>query len=113
MVTQDTLKALLQEGEVTVTFTKKDQTVRVMRCTQKVDLIPAEKHPKGNTEGVVKHSNPDTMRVYDLEAEGWRSFNYSTVTDVDFTPAGVDSLTLAILTLLGVAGLMGILIAVV
>ena len=110
MVTQDKLKELLQEGEVTVTFTKKDGTTRVMKCTQNLALIPTDKQPK-TVEGTLPKKSTDNVKVYDLETEAWRSFNYSTVTAVDFPVAGVDRLTLAISAVLGLALIMAGLIA--
>ena len=81
------LRKYLTEGIVTVTFTKKDGTERVMRCTQKADYIPDDKKPKpheapSNTmESIepVKEHDPQLFKVWDLEVKGWRSFRYTTI----------------------------------
>jgi Fe2+ transport system protein B len=53
-----------------VVFTKKDGTERTMRCTR--DLQRALHAPIPKNENF--EDNPDVIRAYDLEAEGWRSF---------------------------------------
>jgi hypothetical protein len=94
------LRNQLQEGPVTVTFIKKSTGLsRTMRCTTNKGLIPTEHHPKPPVVvHVVHESNFDTMevleseiiitdehlvKVYDLEAKGWRSFRWETITNVD------------------------------
>jgi hypothetical protein len=53
-----------------VTFTKKDGTVREMRCTKNLDLIPADKQPKG----VARTKTSTAVTVFDLDVQEWRSF---------------------------------------
>ena len=67
----DALKSILNTGPVQVTFTKKDGTERVMKCTTKWSHIPEEKQPIGES---TLPENRDVLRVYDLENDGWRSF---------------------------------------
>ena len=73
------LKEMLKMGSVTVTFTKKDGTERVMECTLQPELLP----PVVVTEDVEpkrqKAANEDVMAVYDLESKGWRSFTVRSV----------------------------------
>lgn len=64
----------LGKGVVTVTFTKKDGTDRVMRCTRASSYIPVEYSPKSDTS---KEEIGDNIRVFDVENQGWRSFNFS------------------------------------
>ena len=108
MVTKDKLSELLQTGEVTVTFTKKDDSVRVMRCTQFIDLIPAEKRPKlQDPAATAKAPHPTNMRVFDLTLNEWRSFNYTTVIDVNVDQhAGIDPLTKTMGAIVGIVALM-------
>lgn len=61
-----------------VTFTKKDNTVRVMRCTNNLNLIPSDKHP---TKTVT--TNADISRVYDLDINEWRSFRKSSILKIE------------------------------
>lgn len=53
-----------------IEFTKADGTVRKLRGTVKIDLVPAEKHPKGTGTAP---SNPFVLKVFDLDINDWRS----------------------------------------
>lgn len=77
------LKGHLNYGPVTVTFTKKDGTERVMNCTTKSELVPASPVVEG-VEKKEKKKNEEVMSVYDLEAQGWRSFRWDSVKQVRF-----------------------------
>lgn len=74
----------LSTSALLVTFTKKDGTKRIMRCTTNLDMIPAEKHPKG--EKTVSESAEKKVetakRVFDLDNQEWRSFRYDSVISV-------------------------------
>ena len=79
-MTKEELVESLKQGEVVVTFKKKDGTERVMRCTKSFDNIPIEKHPKVNEETTKQPAaNADLIMVWDLEKEGWRSFDYKSL----------------------------------
>lgn len=65
---------LLRQGNITVGFTKTDGTDRLMECT--LINIPEEHQPKGEKE--VKE-NDSTLRVFDVEKQGWRSFKLDSV----------------------------------
>lgn len=67
------LKTQLSEGDkpIVVSFLKKDGDLRVMKCTQNLELIPPSCWPKDTTE---KKANETSIRVYDVNAVGWRSF---------------------------------------
>lgn len=84
---KEELLSKLQTGSVTVKFTKVDGTERTMVCTKSLELIPTEAHPK--SEKPVKldeNGNPiqtDLVTVYDLEVNGWRSFQFNRVVEVD------------------------------
>lgn len=67
----------LSEGVVNVTFTKKDGTERAMACTRSTTLIPKSFHPKGET--VEEQEIKDVIPVFDVEKQGWRSFNFTTL----------------------------------
>jgi len=67
----------LREGVCEVIFTKKDGTDRRMLCTLDMSGIPAEDVPK--SDGNVTAVNTESVRVYDLEVEGWRSFRIDSV----------------------------------
>lgn len=71
------IKKLLSTGIIEVTFTKKDGTERVMKCTTKSSNIPEEKQPIGEE---TSKENTEIVRVYDVEHDGWRSFRVDSVT---------------------------------
>ena len=71
------IRELLNEGIIEVKFTKKDGTPRVMKCTLKTELIPLEHAPKGTAKARV---NTDVISVFDVENQGWRSFNCNSIT---------------------------------
>jgi hypothetical protein len=79
------LKSHLRFGEVTVTFTKKDGTERVMKCTTNINLVPQESVVEGAEPKREKKVNEDVMPVYDLEAKHWKSFRWDSVKSVMFT----------------------------
>lgn len=90
------LKGHLAVGPVTVVFTKKDGTERVMECTTSPSLVPVdtveEVHytntndpidfPKPKRE---KKVNEDVCPVYDLESKHWKSFRWDSIKQVKFT----------------------------
>lgn len=69
------LMQLLKEGIVTVRFTKKDGSLRTMRCTLNDKKIPSSKQPKGTGKG----PGPGILPVYDVEKNDWRSFRLDSV----------------------------------
>lgn len=89
------LKSHLKFGPVTVVFTKKDGTERVMECTTSPKLVPLveEQVHVTNTNNPIdfpapkkeKKINEDVMPVYDLESEAWKSFRWDSVKEVRFT----------------------------
>lgn len=83
MITKDELTKLLKEKVVTVTFKKKDDTVRKMICTLSEEYLPELEE---GTEGEVKKSkkeNPNTLPVWDLEKLAWRSFRVDSVVEYE------------------------------
>lgn len=76
------LKAL-RSGPVTVNFTKTDGTERAMACTLDESIIPNEFAPKAKVEGEVERKKPtESVAVFDLEKEGWRSFRWDAIKTV-------------------------------
>lgn len=78
---QEWLKNILRTEKVTVEFVKKDGTTRKMLCTLTENMIPSEKAPKGTQ----KTRSEDSLAVFDLEKNEWRSFRYDSITSVSFT----------------------------
>lgn len=70
---------LLSDSNVTITFTKKDGTERTMKCTRNTAFIPTEQLPKeGSTEPT------SAVPVFDLDAQGWRSFIPSNIIRIEY-----------------------------
>lgn len=72
------LKSLLRSGVYTVEFVKKDGSQRKMCCTLMESEIPSEFTPKGTKKTI---SN-DSLSVFDVEVNGWRSFRYDSIVSV-------------------------------
>jgi hypothetical protein len=68
--------------DLCITFTKKDGTVRDMRCTLCEGRIPTDKQPKG--DGTSTTDSGSAVRVFDTEKQEWRSFRWDSVTKVSF-----------------------------
>ena len=79
IVGQETLKDELTKGVVTVVFEKNDGTERTMKCTLSEDIIPVM-----DTFGVAskRAKNPDVLAVWDIEANGWRSFRFDSIKSI-------------------------------
>ena len=76
------LTGMLRITPVTVTFTKKDGTERVMNCTLQSELLPPVELKENKVE---RKKSENTIAVYDLDAKGWRSFTLKSVTHVSTT----------------------------
>ena len=75
------IKEMLQDGQVIrVEFTKRNGELRKMDCTTNLDLIPESEHP---SEDRANYINEEVVRVYDINAEGWRSFRVDSVKVLD------------------------------
>ena len=72
------LKGLLVQGEVGISFEKKDGTLRDMKCTLK-EVPSYEK--KTDT---VRKENKDVLSVFDLEKMEWRSFRLDSIKEIKF-----------------------------
>ena len=77
------VRGLLQNSEVTVTFTKADGTDRDMLCTLDHSRIPGAPAKPLPVDGIVRESrkpkkapDPHSIRVFDLEKQEWRSFRF-------------------------------------
>jgi hypothetical protein len=75
------IKGILIVSDTTVTFTKKDGTERVLRCTLRPDALPVQEVTESKEPRKMSDS---TLSVYDLEANGWRSFTIRAVKRVEF-----------------------------
>jgi hypothetical protein len=74
------LQGHLRMGPMAIVFTKKDGSEREMNCTlAEAVIVPHEK-----TTDRVKEENLDTLAVWDLDKEAWRSFRLDSVISVKF-----------------------------
>ena len=65
--------------KVSVTFTKKDGTERVLNCTLAESRIPADKAPK---EGAAAKKSDEAQAVFDTDIGEWRSFRWDSVKEI-------------------------------
>jgi hypothetical protein len=76
------LTTLLSESyPTTITFTKKDGTTRVMKCTRNMDNIPEDKRPSGTME----NASNKVIKAFDLDKQEWRSFSQTSVKRIEFS----------------------------
>ena len=73
---REKLKTLLNAYVLEVEFVKTNGDTRKMRCTTKSDKIPENLKSKSEDGGTL---NEEVIPVYDVEAEGWRSFRVDSV----------------------------------
>lgn len=76
------LKGVLLETTVTVTFIKKDGSERVMNCTLNPSVLPTKEI---TNEAKTRKQPTNTISVYDINQNGWRSFTIKSVKRVQFT----------------------------
>lgn len=78
------LRSNLKSGPVTVTFTKKDGTERVMKCTTNPTYVMF-KDPTTLESKKERKINEDVMPVFDTEAGHWKSFRWDSVKSIMIT----------------------------
>lgn len=76
------LTGLLYTNPVTVTFTKKDGTERVMNCTLEPSKLPVT---VVNEDKKPRKVSTTSMRVFDLDKNEWRSFTIRSVKKIKTT----------------------------
>ena len=80
------LKGVMQTEIVNLTFRKTDGTLRNMRCTLLPKFLPeaiVSDKPK-------RKVSEESLAVFDLEKNEWRSFRYDSVTEIKFTLSDKD-----------------------
>lgn len=84
MIDRYELKQILENSVTTVVFTKVNGEQREMKCTLLSEYLP-KKDVAGKqllTETLTKEDNPSTLRVWDVENNGWRSFRMDSINSV-------------------------------
>ena len=86
-VGKEWLKGVLQNEGAIITFTKKDGTERILKATLNPSVIPEEHTPKGT--GIEKKKSEESIAVFDIENNGWRSFRYDSIKQINVIFSGV------------------------
>jgi hypothetical protein len=76
------LRSVLKTETITITFTKKDGTDRVMNCTLNPDIVPKIEVKEDAKPRKVSET---TMRVFDTDIKEWRSFTIKSVKHLSLT----------------------------
>ncbi len=83
MINKQELLNLLHTENVVVTFKKVNGEFREMTCTLRSESIPVVESDKPKQ----KHTpNPEVCPVYDTKAQGWRSFRFDSIINVNGDP---------------------------
>lgn len=83
MFDRATLKENLTKCVGDVEFTKADGTSRKMMCTLMPEYLPAM--AIGETvRHVPRKENDDTLAVWDLEKDAWRSFRVDSIVKISY-----------------------------
>lgn len=75
------IKGVLQNETATLTFQKKDGTMRVMKASLREEHMPVYEK---KTERV-RSENDEVLSVVDLEKKEWRSFRYDSIQKIEFS----------------------------
>ena len=84
---EEWIRGVLHTSRTEITFTKKDGTERVMRCTLDPNLMPPPRLDPLATaivESEAKKPKKFVIRAYDTEKQGWRSFDVHSVRSIRF-----------------------------
>lgn len=80
MITKESLKNILKQNVVNISFKKVDGTDRLMRCSLKEELVPAYQAKDSSRK---KIDNDNVLPVWDLEKSAYRSFRVDSLTDYE------------------------------
>jgi hypothetical protein len=78
LYTKEQIRETARAGVINVQFTKKDGSLRNMRCSLQEKYLPKL---MDDTEAAMK-DNSDVLAVWDIEVNGWRSFRIDSVTSM-------------------------------
>jgi len=81
--TKADLKNLLEQNVVLVDFTKLNGDKRIMTCTLREDIKPAATKDDAISQKKVRETSDAVVSVWDVNAQGWRSFRYERINAVD------------------------------
>jgi hypothetical protein len=72
------IQSILKRGECEVIFRKKDGSEREMLCTLHPDYLP-QRDEDPSAGGGKSTATEETVVVWDIEAEAWRSFRIDSI----------------------------------
>ena len=75
------LQSQLQKEVLEVTFTKVNGDKRIMNCTLMEGILPSNSTEEAKKD-TKKKVNEDILSVWDIDANGWRSFRVKNITRV-------------------------------
>ena len=75
------LRKILRNEIIDVTFLKKNGSERKMQCTLLSEKIPTDMVPKGTN----KTQSTETIAVFDVENQGWRSFRWDSIKQINLS----------------------------
>ncbi len=78
-ITKNTLQRLLKREVLEINFHKKDGSNRSMICSLKNEFLPKIEEKKETEKS--KKENPNTIAVWDIEKEAFRSFRIESLID--------------------------------
>jgi len=78
MLTKEEWKNNLSNATYEVTFNKKNGEQRIMTCSLNPSIVPQT--PSDSPKRVRTEPTTDAVSCYDINVNGWRSFNASNVT---------------------------------
>lgn len=82
VITREDYMRLLRDNICIVTFTKRDGTERVMRCTLKSDYLPKVSVEINSEAKPVRKTNLNTVSVWDMDKGAWRGFALDSVKEI-------------------------------
>jgi hypothetical protein len=80
-MTKTEITEMLRKQDATVTFTKKDGTQRVMRCTLRPEALP-EMITESTRTSTERRESDSTIAVWDLDLGAWRSFRLDSLVEI-------------------------------
>lgn len=75
-MTREDIINTLTNAIATVRFTKKDGTLREMRCTLQETFLPKQ------MSETTRKQNDEVLAVWDLDKDAWRSFRIDSVQEL-------------------------------
>lgn len=82
LVERNALLEQLKANVLEVTFTKLNGDRRVMTCTLIADRLPPAKQEDPMSQKKIRELNEAVVSVWDINANGWRSFRLDRVESV-------------------------------